>query len=723
MRIEFLPFYTVPGQQIWYTTDGTEPIQGAPSTLYAGAFALGGVGAKTLKARTFASGYANSSIATVNYFLQTAGAGEYIALPKGVGQMLVDASSSKPTSPPSYAIDGAASTGWQAGVSTPGPWLRLDFGAGIERNIGRVSYLPASNLRYTVEAYRIFVTSDPSSSPAAWGAPVAEGTFTCCAEQVVTFTAKVGRFVILQALSSRDGGIVYTPGLPRVGEITVFVTGGGALPEAAQPVTTPAAGQVYATPLHLSLSSATAGAEIWCTTDGSEPVQSAPSILYTGPVNFGGTGALLIKSKAFHPQYSPSPTSSSPFTLEEAAPGAYVEVRKAQMTADASSEINGAIAGRAIDNHPVLRWESVTTPNGIGEWLRLDFGAGIERHIGKLTHTASCCYGDQFNVYITSDPSTDPANWGEPVALFALLQASTIEFPPQAGRFVILQCDNSVDDHAEIVELGVYDTKAGAEPSVSPPQFSLPDGEYVSPVELSMSIIAVDGEIWYTDDGSEPAQGAPSTLYGGPIVIEGVGPATIKAKGFAPGLAPSATTTGNYVLTLPTAATPQFSPAAGSYLTPLSVQITSATGGASIWYTTDGTEPVQGTPSLLYSGPFNLTGTGSKTVKAKSFASGYSPSATASATYNLTQATVATPVFSPNGGTFAGSVNVTMTCATPGAEIWYAVGSYPKQGPPSIKYTGPVTFSTQGSTVVKAVAFKTGMNASPVRQATIIVTP
>ena len=78
-----------------------------------------------------------------------------------------------------------------------------------------------------------------------------------------------------------------------------------------------------------------------------------------------------------------------------------------------------------------------------------------------------------------------------------------------------------------------------------------------------------------------------------------------------------------------TVATPTITPNGGSFLSSVSVSIATATSGASIYYTTDGTSPTQS--STLYNGAITLTS--SAVVKAKAFKSGYNPSAEASASF------------------------------------------------------------------------------------------
>lgn len=163
--------------------------------------------------------------------------------------------------------------------------------------------------------------------------------------------------------------------------------------------------------------------------------------------------------------------------------------------------------------------------------------------------------------------------------------------------------------------------------------------------------------------------------------------------------------------TLPTAATPTFSPAAGSFTSAQTVTIADATAGATIYYTTDGSAPT--TASSKYSTPISVAS--SMTIVAMAAASGYQNSATASVAYTIVLPAAATPTFSPAPGAYTTAQNVTLSDATAGAAIYYTTdGSTPTTS--STEYTAPIAVSS--TTTIEAIAVASGFSGSAVASGT-----
>jgi len=112
--------------------------------------------------------------------------------------------------------------------------------------------------------------------------------------------------------------------------------------------------------------------------------------------------------------------------------------------------------------------------------------------------------------------------------------------------------------------------------------------------------------------------------------------------------------TWTYTTALPTAATPTFSPAPGTYTSAQSVTLSDSTPGATMYYTSNGTTPTTSSP--VYSGPISVTAT--TTIEAMAAAAGYNNSTVASGTYAITSGNPSVNFaggFTSSGLTFNGS--------------------------------------------------------------------
>lgn len=157
------------------------------------------------------------------------------------------------------------------------------------------------------------------------------------------------------------------------------------------------------------------------------------------------------------------------------------------------------------------------------------------------------------------------------------------------------------------------------------------------------------------------------------------------------------------------------SPNGGSFSLAQSVSLSTATSGAQIRYTIDGTTP--SASSLLYSGAFSVGS--SKTIKAIGIKAGMTNSSVSSATFTIQPQVVASVAISPNGGSFSSAQSVSLSTSTIGALIRYTVdGSIPNSL--SLLYAGPITVAS--SQTVKAIAINAGMNDSVLTSAIFTIT-
>lgn len=243
----------------------------------------------------------------------------------------------------------------------------------------------------------------------------------------------------------------------------------------------------------------------------------------------------------------------------------------------------------------------------------------------------------------------------------------------------------------------------GSLPMTANPAITPNGGSYSSAPLVTISTTTPGSVVYYTLDGSEPT--GSSTLYTVPFIVGST--CTLKCIAVAPGFAPSAVVSAAFTITTPKVGTPVFSPVAGTYPTSQIVTIT-ATNAEYIRYTTDGSTPTGSSP--LYSGALTISAT--TPLQAKGTAPGYLDSDVAAGVYTIGSAVVADPVPNPpTGAFFSGVLEISATCATSGALIYYTTdGSTPTQS--STLYSVPIPIAL--TTTFKFKAFKTGYTPSGV---------
>lgn len=162
-------------------------------------------------------------------------------------------------------------------------------------------------------------------------------------------------------------------------------------------------------------------------------------------------------------------------------------------------------------------------------------------------------------------------------------------------------------------------------------------------------------------------------------------------------------------------ATPVITPFSGAVAFGTEVDISCATGGATIYYTTDGSTPTSS--STVYDPDSKPTITAATTIKAIGIKAGLTDSGVASASYTIAEP-CATPTFSVAEGTVDEGTKVSLSCDTDGATIYYTTdGTTPTTS--SDVYSSAITINSNQT--IKVIAAKDDMAYSAVASATYTI--
>lgn len=243
----------------------------------------------------------------------------------------------------------------------------------------------------------------------------------------------------------------------------------------------------------------------------------------------------------------------------------------------------------------------------------------------------------------------------------------------------------------------------GGTKKVKAPVFTPDGGSYYPSANVTLASETDGAVIYYTLDGSDPDE--TSLVYSSAIHLTAT--TTVKAIAVKADMNNSDITEAEYIIENKVSK-PVFDKADGTYAAGTEVEISSATPGALIYYTTDGSQPNTGSASGY--APVTLTLTENVSVKAYAVKSGMDDSDTVSAEYSVK---AAAPQFSLPGGPYDFPRTVELSTSTAGAQIRYTLdGSTPGQSSPL--YSGAITISA--ALTLKAIALKDNMLASDVTE-------
>ena len=153
-----------------------------------------------------------------------------------------------------------------------------------------------------------------------------------------------------------------------------------------------------------------------------------------------------------------------------------------------------------------------------------------------------------------------------------------------------------------------------------------PAGEVSLNSTITLTTTTQGAEIYYTTDGSDPTISSTKYSNSSPLII--TGPVTVKVIAVKDGNTSDMLTAA---YTVSKAATPTADPPEGAVPSGTTVELSTTTPGAVIYYTTNGNKPT--TSSLTYNSPITITG--ETTIKAFAFKAGWIESDVLTVTYTI----------------------------------------------------------------------------------------
>ncbi|NKI17968.1 hypothetical protein HCU74_11175 [Spongiibacter sp. KMU-166] len=726
--------------EIRYTTDGSDPTE--TSTLYTDALTLPLNSTTELKAKAFKSRWRASELAHAHYVITGTVATPVTSVAPGTYSdvQYAELSADPTTAEIRYTVDGSDAT--STSMLYTGPIeLPLNSEITLRARAFQTDWVDSEEL---VASYTITGTVDaPTYS-------LAPGIYT--SEQLLDIATTTPDADIRYTLDGSEPGATSTPyssaiALPLDSTITLrakaFKTDwvDSATTDATYVITGTVAAPtfsleegLYTTAQTVTLSTATANADIRFTTDGSEP--TAGSALYTGAIDLPLDSHTTLRAKAFRADWVDSVTSQASYQITGtvATPtfsleaGLYTTAQTVELgTATANAEIRYTTDGSEPTAESALYTSAIALPLDSSTTLRvkafrtdwIDSGTAEASYV--ITGTVSAPeFSLDAGLYTTAQVvtlSTSTANTeiryttdGSTPSAHSPLYTGAIDLPLDStttlrARAFRTDWVDSATSEATYVITG----------TVATPTFSLEAGLYTTAQTVELSTATANAEIRYTTDGSEPT--TTSTLYSGAIELPLDSTTTLRVKAFREDWVDSARSEASYVIT-GTVATPGFSLDEGLYMTAQAVELTTATANADIRYTTDGTEPTA--TSLRYTEAILLPLDSTTTIRAKAFREDWVDSAFAEATYVIT-GTVATPVFSLEAGLYTSAQGVELSTATSSAEIRYTTdGSEPTVT--STLYSDTIELPLDSTTTLRVKAFRDDWVDSLTAEATYVIT-
>ena len=489
---------------------------------------------------------------------------------------------------------------------------------------------------------------------------------------------------------------------------------------------------VYASAQTVGIGATTGGAAIYYTTDGSTP-SSTNGTLYSSPVLI--STSVTLQAIAYANGLTTSQVASGVYDIMPSLDTWYTDASTEgcwwSSTGGYVYGSNGYVlcawnGGTDVVNLTGSYVKSVTptTQNNYSWGASTDPRAAINPATG--TRDAACWFsGGYFNALVTLNNPNDGLlhrlavyclDWdnegrtetfdlrnpytgtselsGGPVSLSNFSNGIWVVFY-FTGNVELLVTDTNGNSCAAISAM-VFDSQCAA------PSFSPAANTFTTSTAVTITTATSGASIRYTTNGTTPSS-TVGTVYSSAVNITAT--STLQAIAYDTGLTNSAVSSGVYTIQC---AAPSFSPAANTFTISTAVTITSATSGASIRYTTNGTTP-SSTVGTVYSSPVTISAT--STLQAIAYETGLLNSTVTSGVYTI-NGPCATPTFNPAAGTFTTSTSVTISSTTGGATINYTTNGATPSSTVGTVYTSPVSLTA--TSTLQAIAYETGYSNSSV---------
>ncbi|MBN8523820.1 MAG: chitobiase/beta-hexosaminidase C-terminal domain-containing protein [Planctomycetes bacterium] len=634
-----------PGAAIRYTLDGSEPTERSPryvapiqvastTTVYARAFG-GTVTVRVWRFQVRLPAVFPSGVLAARYVIQ--GQTQQVATPVitpagGLyrAEFPATATTATPDAVLRYRLDGTDPS--SDDPQLPGAGVAIAASATLRVRGFRDGWTPSApaSATYQLQVPEPAVTPTSQTAHAAFAATVAippgstvrytlDGTAPTADSPVVTGPLAITRSTRLTMQAVRAG---WDPS----GIVTTVWTLQPELPTASLPA------GAYTGPQQVILACATPDVAIRYTLDGTVPTAASPAA--TGAIPL--PGSCELRAVAMCDDWADSPVMRADYVLTVAAPvldlaaGSFASVQQVQVqvqagaqarfTRDGTDPMTSATAADVSGPIAIDRTQTLTVRSWAAGWT--DSAPTQATYVLGLPA-------------LTLTPAT--GTYAAPLQVTAALPAgatgryTTDGSLPTSSSLVWPDTGLPVAQATALRVIAVRDgwssspvAEATYQFQASVPVADVAAGPWSQEQDVTLGSSVPGAVIRYTLDDSDPTQAGALTATG-PIHLDHS--LSLRAVTTAPGWLTSAPLAVDYVFQV---ATPVLTPAAGSVIGTVTVQATSATPGASIHATTDGSDPTDASPAL----PITLTR--SATIRAQATRAGWTPSAIASGSWTVT---------------------------------------------------------------------------------------